>query len=164
MQLVTPGIGLIFWMLVSFSLVMYILAKFAWKPIMKGIHQRENTIEKALEAANEAKKEMLQLKAGNEQLLRDAKEERDALMRDARKMKEAILEEARAKANEESARILENARENIQFEKMAAINELKNQIATISIDIAEKIIGKELENKNQQQELTEKLLKDVKIN
>jgi F-type H+-transporting ATPase subunit b len=131
---------------------------------MKGIHQRENTIEKALEAANEAKKEMLQLKAGNEQLLRDAKEERDALMRDARKMKEAILEEARAKANEESARILENARENIQFEKMAAINELKNQIATISIDIAEKIIGKELENKNQQQELTEKLLKDVKIN
>ena len=71
MQLVTPGIGLIFWMLVSFSLVLYILAKFAWGPIMKGIHQREDTIEKALEAANEAKKEMLQLKAGNEQLLRE---------------------------------------------------------------------------------------------
>jgi F-type H+-transporting ATPase subunit b len=164
MQLVNPGIGLVFWMLVSFSLVMYILAKFAWGPIMKGIHQREETIEKALEAANDAKKEMLQLKAGNEQLLRDAKDERDALMRDARKMKEAILEEARGKANEESARILENARENIQFEKMAAINELKNQIAAISIEIAEKLIGKELENKKQQQELTEKLLKDVKIN
>ncbi len=164
MQLVTPGIGLIFWMLVSFSLVMYILAKYAWKPIMKGIHQREDTIEKALEAANEAKKEMLQLKAGNEQLLRDAKDERDALMRDARKVKEAILEEARVKANEEAARIMENARENIQFEKMAAINDLKNQIASISIEIAEKLLGKELENKKQQQELTEKLLKDVKIN
>jgi len=164
MQLVTPGIGLIFWMLVSFSLVMFVLAKYAWAPIMKGIHQREDTIEKALEAANEAKKEMLKLKAGNEQLLRDAKDERDALMRDARKVKEAILEDARVKANEESARILENARENIQFEKMAAINDLKNQIATISIEIAEKLIGKELENKEQQQQLTEKLLKEVKIN
>ena len=164
MQLVTPGIGLIFWMLVSFSLVMYILAKYAWGPIMKGIHQREDTIEKALEAANEAKKVMLQLKAGNEQLLRDAKDERDALMRDARKVRESILDEARAKAAEESARILENARENIQFEKMAAINELKNQIASISIEIAEKLIGKELENKQQQQQLTEKLLKEVKIN
>ena len=164
MQLVTPGIGLIFWMLVSFSLVLYILAKYAWGPIMKGIHQREDTIEKALEAANEAKKEMLKLKAGNEQLLREAKEERDALLRDARKVKEAILDEARAKAAAESARILENTRENIQFEKMAAINELKNQIATISVEIAEKLIGKELENKKQQQELTEKLLKEVKIN
>jgi len=164
MQLVTPGIGLMFWMIVSFGLVLFVLGKYAWKPIMKGIHQREDTIEKALEAANEAKKEMLKLKAGNEQLLRDAKDERDALMRDARKVKEAILDEARIKANEESERILENARENIQFEKMAAINELKNQIATISIEIAEKLIAKELENKEQQQRLTEKLLKDVKIN
>jgi F-type H+-transporting ATPase subunit b len=164
MQLVTPGIGLIFWMLVSFSLVLYVLGKYAWKPIMKGIHQREDSIEKALEAANEAKKEMLQLKAGNEQLLRDAKDERDALMRDARKMKEAILEEARAKGAEESARIIENARENIQFEKMAAINDLKNQIASISIEIAEKLIGKELEDKEQQHLLTERLLKDIKIN
>jgi F-type H+-transporting ATPase subunit b len=164
MQLVTPGIGLLFWMLVSFSLVLFILGKYAWTPIMKGIHQREDTIEKALEAANEAKKEMLRLKAGNEQLLRDAKDERDALMREARKMKEVILEEARVKGAEESARILETARENIQFEKMAAINDLKNQIASISIEIAEKLIGKELENKKQQQELTEKLLKEVKIN
>ena len=164
MQLVTPGIGLLFWMLVSFSLVLFVLGKYAWKPIMKGIHQREDTIEKAFEAANEAKKEMLKLKAGNEQLLRDAKDERDALMRDARKLKEAILDEAREKAHEEADRIIENARENIQFEKMAAINELKNQIASISIEIAEKLIGKELENKEQQQQLTEKLLSEVKIN
>ncbi len=164
MQLVTPGIGLIFWMLVSFSLLLYVLGKYAWTPIMKGIHQREDAIEKALEAANDAKKDMLKLKAGNEQLLRDAKDERDALMRDARKMKETILDDARAKAAEEANRIVENARENIQFEKMAAINDLKNQIATISIEIAEKLISKELENKQQQQLLTEKLLKEVKIN
>jgi F-type H+-transporting ATPase subunit b len=164
MQLVTPGIGLIFWMLVSFGLVLFILGKYAWKPIMKGIHQREETIEKALEAANDAKKDMLLLKAGNEQLLRDAKDERDALMREARKLKETIIEEARVKAAEESARIVENARENIQFEKMAAINDLKNQIASISIEIAEKLIEKELEDRKSQQELTEKLLKEVKIN
>jgi F-type H+-transporting ATPase subunit b len=164
MQLVTPGIGLIFWMLVSFSLVMFVLTKFAWKPIMKGIHQREDSIEKALEAANDAKKEMLKLKAGNEQLLRDAKDERDALMRDARKLKESIIESARIQAGEEAGRIVETARQNIQMEKMAAINDLKNQIASISIEIAEKLIGKELENKQQQQLLTEKLLKDVKIN
>lgn len=164
MELVMPGIGLIFWMTLSFGIVLFILTKFAWKPIMKGIHQREETIEKALLAASEAKKEMLKLQAGNEQLLREAKDERDALMRDARKMKETILEEARAKGAEESARIIANARENIQFEKMAAINELKNQIASISVEIAEKLISKELENKKQQQQLTEKLLEQVKIN
>ena len=107
---------------------------------------------------------MMKLKSGNEQLLRDAKDERDALMREARKIKELILEEARIKATEESARIVENARQNIQFEKMAAINDLKNQIASISIEIAEKLLGKELEDKQKQQQLTEKLLKEVKIN
>jgi len=164
MQLITPDIGLLFWMLIVFGTVLFVLTKYAWKPIMKGIHQRESTIEKALEAANEAKKEMLKLKAGNEQLLREAKDERDALMRDARKMKDAILDETHARAAEESQRILENARENIQFEKMAAINELKNQIAVISIEIAEKLIGKELEDREKQQLLTDKLLKEVKIN
>jgi F-type H+-transporting ATPase subunit b len=164
MQLVTPGIGLVFWMLVTFGLLLFILGKYAWGPIMKGIHQREDTIEKALEAANEAKKEMLKLKAGNEQLLREAKDERDALMREARKMRDSLLDEARVKAAEEATRIIENARENIQYEKMAAINDLKNQIASISIEIAEKLIVKELSDKQQQQELTEKLLKEVKIN
>jgi F-type H+-transporting ATPase subunit b len=164
MQLVTPGIGLVFWMLVTFGLLLFILGKYAWGPIMKGIHQREDTIEKALEAANEAKKEMLKLKAGNEQLLREAKDERDALMREARKMRDSLLDEARVKAAEEATRIIENARENIQYEKMAAINDLKNQIASISIEIAEKLIAKELSDKQQQQELTEKLLKEVKIN
>jgi F-type H+-transporting ATPase subunit b len=164
MELVKVDIGLLFWMTLTFSILLFILGKYAWKPIMKMLHEREDSIEKALNAADEAKKEMLKLKAGNEQLLVEAKEERDALMRDARKVKESIIEEARVKANEEASRIIENARESIQFEKLAAINELKNQIASISIEIAEKLLGQELADKEKQQQLTEKLLKDVKIN
>ena len=164
MELVKVDIGLLFWMTLSFSIVLYILGKYAWKPIMKMLHEREESIEKALNAAEDAKKEMLKLKAGNEQLLLAAKEERDALLRDARKVKESIIEDARVKANEEANRIVETARESIQFEKMAAINELKNQIASISIEIAEKILGQELKDKEKQHQLTEKLLKEVKIN
>lgn len=164
MELVKVDIGLLFWMTLTFGTVLFILGKFAWKPIMKMLHEREDSIEKALNAADEAKKEMLKLKAGNEQLLLEAKEERDALLRDARKVKEAIIDEARLKANEEANRIIENARESIQYEKMAAINELKNQIASISIEIAEKLIGQELVDKEKQHLLTEKLLKEVKIN
>lgn len=163
MELVKVDIGLLFWMTLTFGTVLFILGKYAWKPIMKMLHEREDSIDKALHAADEAKKEMLKLKAGNEQLLAEAKEERDLLMRDARKVRESIIEEARLKANEEANRIIENARESIQYEKLAAINELKNQIASISIDIAEKLIGQELSDKQKQHELTERLLKDVKI-
>ena len=164
MELVNVGIGLLFWMTLTFCLVWFILAKFAWKPIMKGIASREESIDKALHAADEAKKEMLKLKAGNEQLLIEAKEERDALLRDARKMKENIIEEARVRASEEANRIVEAARENIQYEKMAAISDLKSQIAVISVEIAEKIIGEELKDRLKQLELTRKLIKEIKIN
>lgn len=164
MELVKVDIGLLFWMTLTFCILLFILGKFAWKPIMKMLHEREESIEKALNAADEAKKEMMKLKAGNEQLLLEAKEERDALMRDARKVKEKIIEEARIKANEEADRIIENARESIQFEKLAAINELKNQIASISIEIAEKLIGQELQDKEKQHQLMEKLMKEVRIN
>jgi F-type H+-transporting ATPase subunit b len=164
MELEKVDIGLLFWMTVTFGLLLFILGKYAWKPIMKMLHEREDSIEKALHAAEAAKKEMLKLKAGNEQLLLEAKEERDALLREARKVKEDIIEEARRKANEEANRIIENARESIQYEKLAAINDLKNQIASISIEIAEKLIMQELSDKEKQHELTEKLLKEVKIN
>ncbi|HOW32103.1 MAG TPA: F0F1 ATP synthase subunit B [Bacteroidales bacterium] len=164
MELVKVDIGLLFWMTLSFGTVLFVLAKFAWKPIMKGIHEREESIEKALHAAEEAKKQMLQLKAGNEELLNQAKEERDALLRDARKLKDAIIDEARVKANEEAQRILETARENIQYEKLAVVNDLKNQVASISIEIAEKILQKELANKEEQHLLTRKLMDEVKIN
>lgn len=164
MELVKVDIGLLFWMTLSFGTVLFILAKFAWKPIMKGIHDREESIDKALHAAEDAKKEMLKLKAGNEELLNQAKEERDALLREARKLKDSIIDEARVKANEEAQRIIESARESIQYEKLAVINDLKNQVASISIEIAEKILQKELANKEEQQQLTRKLVEEVKIN
>jgi F-type H+-transporting ATPase subunit b len=163
MELVTPGIGLLFWMTLSFGLLLFVLGKYAWKPIMKAIHEREDSIETALNSAEKAREDMLALKSDNEQLLKQAKEERDAMLRDARKLKEGILEEARSKANEEGLRIIENARESIQFEKMAALTELKNQIAVLSIEIAEKVIEQELSDKAKQQQFTEKLIDKIKL-
>lgn len=163
MELVTPGIGLLFWMTLSFGLLLFVLGKYAWKPIMKAIHEREDSIEAALNSAEKAREDMLALKSDNELLLKQAKEERDAMLRDARKLKEGILEEARSKANEEGLRIIENARESIQFEKMAALTELKNQIAVLSIEIAEKVIEQELSDKAKQQQFTEKLIDKIKL-
>ncbi len=164
MELVQPGLGLIFWMTLSFSILLWILAKFAWKPIMKGLKERENTIDEALNAANKAKEEMKELKFSNEQLLKEAKEERDNILRDARHVKENIIEEAKEKANEEASRIVDNAKEAIQHEKMAAIHEMKNELASLSIEIAEKILKDELSATDKQKKLIDKLIKEVSDN
>jgi F-type H+-transporting ATPase subunit b len=164
MELVQPGLGLIFWMTISFGILIWILAKFAWKPIMKGLKDREQSIDEALNAANKAREEMKQLHFSNEQLLKEAKEERDTILRDARKVKESIIEEAREKANQEANRIVENAKESIQFEKLAAIHEMKNQVAKLSIEIAEKVIRAELADTKKQTELIDRLLKEVNQN
>ncbi len=164
MELVQPGIGLIFWMILSFSILLWILAKFAWKPIMKGLKEREDTIDEALNAANKTKEEMKELKFSNEQLLKEAKEERDNILRDARHVKENIIEEAKEKANEEANRIVDNAKEAIKHEKMAAITEMKNELASLSIEIAEKILKDELSATDKQKKLIDKLIKDVSDN
>jgi len=164
MELVQPGIGLIFWMTLAFGILIWILTKFAWKPIMKGLKEREESIDEALNSAKTAREEMKELKFSNEQLLKEAKEDRDAMLRDARKVKEAIIDEAREKANEEAARIIENAKESIQYEKLAAIHDMKNQLAKFSIEIAEKIIRQELSEKDKHKELIDKLLKEIKEN
>jgi F-type H+-transporting ATPase subunit b len=164
MELVQPGIGLIIWMTVAFSLLLWILAKFAWKPIMKGLKEREQTIEEALNTANKAREEMKELKFTNEQLLKEAKEERDLILRDARKVKESIVEGARIKANEEANRILENAKEAIKNEKLAAIHDMKNQLAVLSIEIAEKLIKQELSGKDKHKELIQRLIDQIKVN
>lgn len=164
MELVTPGIGLIFWMTLSFGIVLFILAKFAWKPILKSLREREDTIDEALNAANQARDEMKQLKFSNEELLKEAKNERDGILRDARKVKETIIEESKIKANEEANRIVESAKESIQNEKMAAMTDLKNQLATLSIEIAEKILKEELSEDKKQKEYVQKLMDDVKFN
>lgn len=164
MELVTPSLGLIFWMTLSFLFLLLVLGKYAWKPVMKSLKERENRIDEALNSAEKAREEMKQLKFSNEQLLKEAKEERDDILRVARKIRETIIEEARDKANTEAHRIVENARESIQYEKMAAITELKNQIAILSIEIAEKVLNEELSKDGKQKQLIDKLLGNANFN
>jgi len=164
MELVNPGIGLIFWMTLSFAIVFFILAKFAWKPILNMLKEREGTIESALNSAEKARDEMRQLQSHHEQLLKEAKEERDAILRETRKLKDAIIEEAKAKATEEAERILETAKENIHFEKMAAITDLKNQLAVLSIEVAEKVLRQELSDPVKQKGYIEKIINQMNFN
>ncbi len=164
MELVTPNIGLLFWMTLSFAILLFILGRYAWKPIMKMIKERERTIEDALLSAEKTKLEMANLHISNEKLLKEAKEEREMMLRDARKVKEGIINEAKQKAVNEANLIIESARQTIYNEKMAAITELKNQIASLSIEIAEKILTSELTDKDKQNQLINKFLDEVKLN
>jgi F-type H+-transporting ATPase subunit b len=162
--LTTPGIGLIFWTTIVFLLLVFILGKYAWKPILTAVKTRELGIEEALASAQNAKKEMEELKAGNEKILNQARAERDALLKEARDMKDAIVNEAKAKATKEGERIMTAAREQITNEKNAAITELKNQVASLSIEIAEKILRSELSSDDKQKALVNNLMKDVNLN
>lgn len=164
MELVKPSIGLIFWMVVSFSIILFLLRKFAWKPILGMIKERELSIENALASAENAKAEMIALQSNNEKNLADARNERDLLLKDAREIREKMIAEAKGIATKEGERLLTIARENIQNEKMAAITELKNQVATLSIEIAEKILKSELSSDEKQKTLVNTLLKDVNLN
>lgn len=164
MELVKPDFGLIFWMTVSFLIVVFILKKFAWKPILTALKERESSIEEALNAAKRAKEEVANMKAENERVLREARNERDILLKEARETKDAIINEARVRAQTEGDRLIMIARESIQNEKMAAISELKNQVAQLSIEIAEKVIRQELSGDEKQKALVNQLLKDVKLN
>ncbi len=164
MELVKPEFGLLFWMLVSFSTILFLLKKFAWKPILKMLHDREESIQKALDSAEKAKEEMKALQANNERVLLEAKIERDRILKEARELKDSIIGEAKTKAQAEGEKMLAIARENINNEKMAAITELKNQVAKLSIEIAEKILREELSSQEKQKQLVKALLDDVKLN
>ncbi len=124
MELVTPGLGLIFWMAIGFGVVLWILGKFAWKPILKAIKDRESTIEDALNLAEKTKEDMLNLKITNEKILQEAKEEKASILKEARKIKDSIIEEAEKKANEKYQTIVESAMQEIQYRKLEAISEL----------------------------------------
>ena len=164
MELVKPEFGLIFWMVISFGLIMLILKKFAWKPILNMLQEREESIQNALDSAEKAKEEMKALQSNNEKILAEARNERDLLLKDAREIREKMIADAKGIATKEGERMLTMARENIQNEKMAAITELKNQVATLSIDIAEKILKSELSSDEKQKSLVNTLLKDVNLN
>ena len=163
-SLVTPGIGLIFWTAIVFLLLVGILGKFAWKPILSAIKTREQGIEEALGAAERALNDMRELKSNNEKLLVQARAERDVLMKEAREQKESIIAEAKTKAQKDADRIMAQAREQIITEKNAAISELKGQVATLSIEIAEKILRSELSTDEKQKSLVNNLMKDVNLN
>lgn len=163
-MLTTPGLGLIFWTTIVFLLLFLLLAKFAWKPIVAAIRKRNEAIDIALQAAEKARLEMAQLQVNNEQLLKEAQKERDIILAEARKMRDKIVEEAGVKAKEETERIIAAAQENIHFEKMAAITELKNQVAVLSLEIAEKIIQENLAGDAKQQELAQKMAGEISFN
>jgi F-type H+-transporting ATPase subunit b len=164
MDLVTPGIGMIFWSTLFFLVLLFILGKFAWPAILTAVKARNESIRNALDAADRAKEEMTQLKADNEQILAEAKAERDALMRDAKAMKDKMIAEAKEKAAEEAAKLVKNARESIQREKAAAVNDMKAQMATLSVDIAEKLLRSKLGDSKAQKKLVDKLINEADLN
>jgi F-type H+-transporting ATPase subunit b len=164
MELIKPGFGLFFWMMLSFLVVLFILRKFAWPIIIKSLKDREESIANALNAARKAKEEMAALTADNEKLIMKARAERDQLLKEARDTRDSIVAEARNKAQAEANKIMAQARESINTEKMAAITELKNQVAAMSIEIAEKILRHELSNDEKQKNLMENLIKDISMN
>jgi F-type H+-transporting ATPase subunit b len=163
-SLIEPGIGLIFWTSITFILLLVLLGKFAWKPILKAIKTREENIAQALASAESALNDVRELKSNNEKIMAKAREERDELLKEAREAKEVILAEAKVKATKETERILASAREQINNEKNAAIADLKNQVASLSIEIAEKILKSELSNDEKQKALVSNLMKDVNLN
>lgn len=164
MDLITPGIGLIFWTLVVFLILLFILKRFAWKPINNAVKNREESIRSALRAADKAREDMEKLQADNEKIMKLAKAERDTLMREAKDVKDKIIAEAKEKADSEAKKLIEVARMNIQNEKASAISEIKEQVAKLSVEIAEKILREKLKEDKESKELVDKLLKDVKLN
>ncbi|MCF8224675.1 MAG: F0F1 ATP synthase subunit B [Bacteroidales bacterium] len=164
MDLVTPGIGMIFWSTLFFLILLFILGKFAWPAILAAVRARNESIRKALESAEKARKEMEQLHADNEKVLAEAKTERDAMMKEARDVKDKIISEAREKANAEAAKLVKNARNAIQNEKLSAITEMKEQMAILSVQIAEKILKSKLSSDKEQEKLAKKLIDDIKLN
>jgi F-type H+-transporting ATPase subunit b len=164
MDLVTPGFGLVFWTALTFIFLLVILKKFAWKPILGAVSEREDSIKSALAEANKARHEMESLKSDNEKILKEARAERDGMIKDAREIKDSMISEAKEEAKAQATKLIEQAKTTIQNEKLAAITELKNQVADLSINIAEKVMQQELSNKDKQAELVEKMLGDIKLN
>ncbi|WP_264520067.1 F0F1 ATP synthase subunit B [Flavobacterium sp. N1994] len=156
--------GLFFWQTLIFLLLIFLLKKFAWKPILDAVNEREEGIKNALLSAENAKKEMQNLKSDNEKLLADARVERDAMLKEAREIKDKIVSEAKEEAQVQAGKMIEQAKAAINSEKNAAMAELKTQVSSLSIEIAEKVLRNELADKGAQTKLVEKMLDDVKSN
>ena len=156
--------GLFIWQVLIFVGLVFLLKKFAWKPILDAVNEREEGIKNALLSAENAKKDMLNLKSDNEKLLAEARLERDTIMKEAREIKEKMISDAKTEAQVQGLKMIEQAKAAINSEKNAALAELKNQVSTLSLEIAEKILKDELSNKESQTKLVEKMLGDAKLN
>lgn len=164
MDLLIPEVGTIIWAFIGFSIVFFILAKYAWKPMLKGLKERDNSIAQALLAAEIAKKDVSLLHTESEKLLAEAKGEREKIMQEARAMKDSILNDARELAKKEGHKLIEEARRAIKNEKSAAIQDIKRQVAELSVSISEKILMHELADTEKQRELIDKSIVEAKLN
>ncbi|MHA6698004.1 F0F1 ATP synthase subunit B [Chryseobacterium sp. A321] len=163
-MIIEPGIGLLFWMGLTFLILLFLLTKFAWKPILNMVNERETSIVDALNQAKLAKKEMEQLKSDNEKIIREAKIERDAILKEAREIKDRIVGEAKDVAKVEGDKMIAQARQSIDAEKASAMNEIKQQIGTLSVSIAESILKQKLDNSEAQSTLVENYLNNETLN
>ena len=164
MDLVTPGFGLIFWTSVVFIILLVLLKKMAWTPILNNVDARNKSIEEALEAAKNAREEMSNLKADNDRILKEARSERDEMLKEARELKANIISEAKNAAKDEADKIIASAKVVIENEKAGAISELKNTVGSLSVDIAEKVLRAELKDVDKQNAFIAEMLKDIKLN
>lgn len=164
MELVTPGFGLVFWTVITFIFLFIILRKFAWKPILGAVHDRETSIKSALDSAEAARREMENLQADNERILQEARLERDAMIKEARSMKDKMIADAADEAQAKADQIIKQAQAAIQSEKQAALADIKSQVGKLSVEIAEKVVRAELSNAGMQAKLVEDMLGDVTLN
>jgi F-type H+-transporting ATPase subunit b len=164
MGLVMPDFGLLFWMVFSFSLLMWLLKKFAWQPILQALTAREDSIEKALQSAELAKNEMIKLQAGNEKLLKEAMLERERIVKEARDLKDSIIRDAKNQAVVEANKVLDEAKAAIVRERAEAVSEMKSVISSFSLEIAEKILKEHLSDNKKQKDLVNNYLENIKLN
>ena len=164
MSLLLPKLGLIIWTLLAFVVVLFILGKFAWKPIVKSLKEREHNIADSLATAERVRAEMAQLQSENEALLAKAREERGQLLKEARETRDKMVSDAKEQAKAEASRIVAEAQQAIEQQKMAALIDVKNQIGHLVIEVSEKILRRELSNKNEQETYIKQLANEIKLN
>lgn len=163
-SLTTPAIGTIFWTTIIFALFFIILSKFAWKPILNAVKARDEIIKGSLESAEKAREEMLKLQKDNEAILRKAREEREGILKEAREVRDKLISEAKGKAAEEAEKLIVKARAGIEGEKLKALSEIREQVASLSVEIASKLLGKKLTQTGEQEKLIDNYLNEIDFN
>lgn len=164
MALLTPAFGLFFWTLLAFLTVFFLLKKYAWKPILGALDEREKSIADSISSAEKVRNEMNNMKSEHEILLNQAREERALLLKDAKDTRDRMINEAKDAAKEEANKIMQETRQQIEFQKNAAMVDVKNQIGTLVIEVAEKVLRKQMSNKAEQESYIKTLANEIKLN